>query len=357
MRIAMRLARRGHTSPNPMVGAVVVKDGSIIGRGYHPQAGLPHAEVFALEQAGAAANGAVLYVTLEPCCHYGRTPPCVDAIVKSGARRVVAAMTDPNPKVEGRGLDALRKAGIDVTVGVLENEAKALNEAYVKHITTGLPFVTLKMAMTLDGKIATRTGDSKWVSGEEARRVVHRMRSRADALVIGAGTLNEDDPALTVRRGRGAWQPARVVVDAFARISPDSQVFQSPGGQVIIAATRLADKSDIRKLEAAGARILILGEADGRVDISALFQTLAEMGMINIMLEGGGELSASALAARAVDKVVMFIAPKIIGGRAAKTPVEGEGLPKMEDALPLVDVKTRRCGEDLMVVGRPSYPP
>lgn len=336
---------------------MVVKDGEIIGEGYHPQAGLPHAEVFALEQAGAGAKGSVLYVTLEPCCHYGRTPPCVEAIIESGARRVVAAMTDPNPKVRGRGLDALRKAGIDVTVGVLENEARVLNEAYVKYITTGFPFVTLKMAMTLDGKIATRTGDSKWVSGEEARRVVHRLRSMADALVIGAGTLRQDDPALTVRYGSRSRQPARIIVDARARVSPESQVFRSPGGQVIVATTRSADARRLRKLEAAGARILVVEEADGRVDVAALFRSLAEMGLINVMLEGGGELSASALAAKAVDKVVLFIAPKIIGGRAAKTPVEGEGLTKMADALLLVDVKTRRCGEDLMVVGRPSYPP
>ncbi|MDO8684282.1 MAG: bifunctional diaminohydroxyphosphoribosylaminopyrimidine deaminase/5-amino-6-(5-phosphoribosylamino)uracil reductase RibD [Armatimonadota bacterium] len=355
MRLALKLARRGRTSPNPMVGAVVVKDGEVVGRGYHPKAGMPHAEVYALEQAGAKAKGATLYVTLEPCSHFGRTPPCADAVIKSGVKRVVAAMADPNPKVAGHGLDALQKAGIDVTVGMLENEARRLNEAYIKFITTGFPFVTLKMAMTLDGKIAAHTGDSKWISGEKARLMVHRMRSNADAVVVGAGTVLMDNPLLTARGGNIDRQPARVVVDELARLPANAQVLNNSGGQVIIATTRLADKAKLRKLEAAGARILVLEEQDGLVDMAALSKSLAEMGLTNVLLEGGGELSASALAAKLVDKVVMFIAPKIIGGRSAKSPVEGAGAAKIAEALRLVDMKTRKCGEDIMVIARPEY--
>ncbi|MDO8588136.1 MAG: bifunctional diaminohydroxyphosphoribosylaminopyrimidine deaminase/5-amino-6-(5-phosphoribosylamino)uracil reductase RibD [Armatimonadota bacterium] len=355
MRLALRLARRGRTSPNPMVGAVVVKDGVVAGQGFHPKAGEPHAEVLALRRAGEQASGAALYVTLEPCCHFGRTPPCVDTVIESGVSRVVAAMTDPNPKVAGRGLAALRKAGIEVFVGVLEREARALNEAYIKYITTGFPLVTLKMAMSLDGKIATHTGESRWVSGEQSRCLAHRLRSKADAVVVGAGAALADDPQLTARHGRPKWQPARIIVDESARISPDARIFQSDGGPAIIATTRSAAEADVRKLEAAGSRILVVDEKDGLVDLAALFRSLAELGMIDILLEGGGELNAGALEARLVDKVVVFVAPKIIGGRAAKTPVEGRGTATMAGALRLTDLKARRCGEDVMITARPEY--
>jgi diaminohydroxyphosphoribosylaminopyrimidine deaminase / 5-amino-6-(5-phosphoribosylamino)uracil reductase len=350
--MALRLAARGHTSPNPMVGAVVVKGDVIVGRGYHPKAGEPHAEVFALREAGDKARGSTLYVTLEPCSHFGRTPPCADAVIQSGVSRVVAAMVDPNPKVAGSGLDKLTRAGIEVTVGVLEEQARKLNEAYVKVITTGMPFVTLKMAMTLDGKIATHAGDSKWISGEESRRLVHRMRSHADAVVVGAGTALTDDPLLTARSGKSSRQPARVIVDELARMSPDAQVFRAEGGQAIVATTSQAAPDDLRKLEAAGARIVIIEGKDGLVDLPALFRELAGFGMINIILEGGGELNAGALRAGIVDKVVMFMAPKIIGGRHAKTPVEGAGSASMADALKLTDLRTRRCGEDIVVTAR-----
>jgi diaminohydroxyphosphoribosylaminopyrimidine deaminase / 5-amino-6-(5-phosphoribosylamino)uracil reductase len=351
MNMALRLAARGRTSPNPMVGAVVVKDGAVVGRGYHPKAGEPHAEVFALREAGAEAKGSTLYVTLEPCSHFGRTPPCADAIVEAGVARVVAAMVDPNPKVSGRGLDKLRGAGIEVAVGLMDEKARRLNEAFIKFITTGMPFVTLKMAMTMDGKIATHAGDSKWISGEESRRLVHRLRDRADAIVVGAGTALTDDPMLTARTGRSNWQPARVIVHELARISPDAQVFRVEGGQAILATTSLAATEDLRKLEAAGARILMVEQEDGLVDVSALFQALAGLGMINIILEGGGELNASALHAGVVDKVVMFLAPKIIGGRHAKTPVEGAGAASMAEAMKLTDLRVRRCGEDIVITG------
>lgn len=355
MKIALRLAARGHTSPNPMVGAVVVKDGLIVGKGYHPKAGEPHAEVFALRRAGKEAKGSTLYVTLEPCSHFGRTPPCADAVIEAGIARIVVAMVDPNPKVSGQGLDRLRKAGVEVTVGLMEEQACQLNEAYIKFITTGLPFVTLKMAMTLDGKIATHAGDSKWVSGEQSRCMVHRLRSRADAIVVGAGTALADDPSLTVRTGKSTWQPARVIVDEVAGIKPNARIFAAEGGEVIIATTSRAAAEDLRKLEAAGARIVIVDGKDGLVDIAALFRELAAMGMIDIILEGGGEINASALQAGIVDKVVMFLAPKIIGGRHAKTPVEGIGAASMAEALQLTDLQFRRCGEDIVITARPKY--
>lgn len=355
MRQALRLAKRGHTNPNPMVGAVVVKDGAVIGRAYHQKAGEPHAEALALAQAGKAAKGSTLYVTLEPCCHYGRTPPCSDAVIAAGVKRVVAAMVDPNPKVAGKGIEALRKAGVEVEIGALEQEARELNEAYIKVVTTGLPFVTLKMAMTLDGKIATRSGDSKWISGEESRRLAHRMRARADAIVIGAGTALMDDPELTARIGGSKRQPARIIVDESARLSVTARMFQKPGGDVIVATTKQACEDTVGKLQEAGARIVCLDAIDGVVDLAALFRSLAEMGFNNVLLEGGGELNAAALNAKLVDKVVIFIAPKIIGGRDAKTPVEGEGVDAVAEALPLADVRTRRCGEDLLVTARPVY--
>lgn len=355
MRMALRLARRGGASPNPMVGAVIVKDGEVVGRGFHPKAGESHAEVFALLDAREAARGATLYVNLEPCSHYGRTPPCADAVIAAGIVRVVAAMQDPDPRVSGNGFRKLREAGIDVMVGVLERQAAEMNEAYLKHIATGMPFVTLKMAMTLDGKIASHQGDSRWISGEQSRCVVHKLRARVDAVLIGAGAAIQDDPLLTARHGTVAKQPARVVVDEVAALSLDSRILQEPGGEVIVATTCRADPAKIGKLEAAGARILILDEVGGLVDLPALFRELDNMGIINILAEGGGELSASLVNARLVDKVLMFIAPKIIGGRAAKTPVEGEGTALMSEALPLTDIRVSRCGEDLVVTGRPDY--
>jgi len=357
MRAALRLARRGHTSPNPMVGAVAVREGTIVGHGYHRRAGGPHAEVIALAQAGEKARGSALYVTLEPCCHHGLTPPCVDTVIASGVRRVVSAMVDPNPRVSGRGLAALRQARIDVTVGVLENEARRLNESYIKHITTGLPYVTLKMAMSLDGKIAAASGDSRWISCEKSRRTVHAMRARADAVVIGAGAAMADDPELTARLVKTRRQPARVIVDERAQLTAASRMLNAPGGQVIVATTRFAQAAALRKLEEAGARILLLEQKDGLVDLGSLFRGLAGMGMINLLLEGGGEIAAAALDARLVDKVIVFIAPKILGGRSAKTPVEGAGVDRVAQALELSDVKTRRSGSDIVVIARPNYAP
>ena len=355
MRRALALAQRGFTNPNPMVGAIVVKDSQIIGEGFHPYAGAPHAEVFALENAGDSARGADLYVTLEPCCHLGRTPPCVNAIIAAGIRRVFAAMPDPNPKVAGEGLAALEKAGIEVHVGLLEDQARRLNEAYIKFIATNLPFVTLKMAMTLDGKIATRSGDSKWISCEASRRYVHKLRSRSDAVGIGLGTLLADNPKLTIRGVKYRRQPYRLVVDGLAQTPPESHILNSAGGEALIAVTSSAPKERIEKLQQAGARILIVDGNESLVELKSLVSVLGKEGITNVLLEGGGELAASALAARIVDKVVMFIAPKIIGGRDAKTPVEGFGVAAVAEGWQLENLTIHRFGCDVVVEAYPQY--
>ncbi|OFX16238.1 MAG: riboflavin biosynthesis protein RibD, partial [Armatimonadetes bacterium RBG_16_58_9] len=235
MRRALSLARRGRTSPNPMVGAVIVKDGMIVGEGYHHRAGKPHAETLALADCGEYARGAVMYVTLEPCCHHGRTPPCVDAIIKAGISRVYAAMEDPDPMVASMGFDALRKAGVEVRVGVCEREARELNEAYIKHRTTGMPFVILKSAMSLDGKIATRTGDSKWITNELSRAYAHRIRSRVDAILVGGATARIDNPSLTARLGNKVYYPTRVVVTRSGDLSPDMKLLRQSGETIIAA--------------------------------------------------------------------------------------------------------------------------
>ena len=386
MKRALRLARRGRTSPNPMVGAVVVRESNIVGEGFHPAAGQPHAEVFALDRAGNLARGADLYVTLEPCCRQGRTPPCTDAVIRSGVRRVFAAMEDPNPEVRGKGVEILRSAGIEVEVGLLEAEARELNRGYIKRVTTGLPFVLWKAAMTLDGKIATRTGDSHWVTGERARREVHRLRSDFDAIMVGIGTVLADDPELTVRTGRrgdmvnGQWlmvndrepthealtidhqpstisairnpqsairNPTRVVVDSRAETPPSARLLSSQA-DTVIAVTEQGSTKRIEALRNAGARALVLpGTADGRVDVRALMVELANMGINSVLLEGGGELAASMLAAGLVDRGLIFIAPKIVGGRDAKTPVEGEGIDLMSQALGASRPRIRRFGEDI----------
>ena len=344
MKRALRLARRGKTSPNPMVGAVVVREGRMVGEGFHPKAGEPHAEVFALRAAGELAKGADLYVTLETCCHQGRTPPCTDAVIQSGVKRVFAAMQDPNPEVGGKGFEILRRAGIEVQVGLMESEARELNEAYIKRVTTGLPLVVWKAAMTLDGKIATRTGDSRWVTGESARRYVHKLRAEADAVMVGIGTVLADDPQLTAREG--AKNPIRVVVDSQGRTPVDAKVVNGEAPTIIIMG-RKACEEKLDKLWAAGVRILCVQDVEGGVDLGYSMAELGKMGINRILLEGGGELAASMLAEGLVDKGLVFIAPKIVGGRDAKTPVEGKGVELMSQALTVSRPKLRRFGDDL----------
>ncbi len=346
MKRALALAARGRTSPNPMVGAVVVRGGKIVGEGYHPKAGELHAEVFALNQAGKLAKGADLYVSLEPCCHYGRTPPCTKAIIESGVRRVFAAMTDPNSLVCGKGIECLREAGIEVDIGLLGAEARKLNRAYVKRITSGQPFVLWKAAMTLDGKIAARTGDSRWITGERARKEVHRLRARFDAILVGIGTVLADDPELTVRGITGAVNPLRVIVDGNARIPPTAKALNSDAATVIVT-RRDAPEDRLDALWSAGVRVLGVRDVDGRIDLKYLMNELANMGVNSVLLEGGGELAASMIEAGLVDEGMIFIAPKIVGGREAKTPVEGTGIELMSQALGVSRPRARRFGDDI----------
>jgi diaminohydroxyphosphoribosylaminopyrimidine deaminase/5-amino-6-(5-phosphoribosylamino)uracil reductase len=353
MRRALRLAERarGRTTPNPLVGAVLVKDGQVVGEGYHRRAGEAHAEVAALRAAGPEARGATLYVTLEPCSHHGRTPPCCDAVIAAGVARVVAASEDPDPRVNGRGLVALRAAGIDLQVGLLAAEARRQNEVFFKFVTRGLPFVTLKSAMTLDGKIATRTGDSRWVTGERARAYVHRLRAENDAIMAGIGTARADDPLLTARRPR-ARNPLRVIVDARAELSLASQIGRTlTEVPTVVATTGAAPAVRRAALREAGAQVLELPEQGGRVDLTALLQELARRPVTSLLLEGGAELAAAMLGAGLVDKVICFIAPKIVGGRGAPGPVGGEGIARMADALPLHHVTLRRFGADYAFTG------
>jgi len=372
MRRALVLARRGRTSPNPMVGAVVVKDGAIVGEGCHRRAGDAHAEVVALQKAGDSARGATLYVSLEPCCHFGQTPPCTKALIAAGVEAVVAAMVDPNPKVSGLGLAELESARIKTAVGVLADEARKLNEAYIKFITTGLPFVTLKLAMTLDGKIATRTGDSRWVSCEESRRLVHKLRDRADAVLVGVGTVIVDDPELTARIGRRVSYPLRIVADSLARTPPASKVLAhhdvvagrraglqartgeaQETGRTIIAVTPAAPKENVRKLEQAGARIISVGEAGRHVNLRALVRELGRMDVASLLIEGGGRIAASALSEGIVDKLMLFVAPKVAGGESAVTAVEGTGVASMADALRFGRMTVRKVGGDLLIEAYP----
>ncbi|MDI6871852.1 MAG: bifunctional diaminohydroxyphosphoribosylaminopyrimidine deaminase/5-amino-6-(5-phosphoribosylamino)uracil reductase RibD [Bacillota bacterium] len=353
MRLALRLAARGlgKTSPNPAVGAVVVSPGGrIVGQGYHRRAGLPHAEVEALTAAGSEARGATLYVNLEPCAHHGRTPPCAEAIIKAGVAKVHFAIHDPNPLVSGRGERLLREAGIEVKVGLLAAEAARLNEAFLKHVVTGMPFVILKFAMTLDGKIATVTGDSKWVTGEEARRYVHRLRSRVDAVMVGIGTVLSDDPLLTPRLTDYApTRLLRVIVDSRARTPLTARVLSAGLEPPLIAVTAETPADRTERLRQTGARVAVLPQdAQGRVDLAALFSHLGRQGITSVLLEGGGEIAASALQARLVDKVLCFVAPKIAGGDGP-SPVRGRGVSLMSEAVRLTPFRIRRFGEDLLL--------
>jgi diaminohydroxyphosphoribosylaminopyrimidine deaminase/5-amino-6-(5-phosphoribosylamino)uracil reductase len=351
--LELAVEARGRTSPNPMVGAVVVRGDRVVGEGYHRMAGGLHAEAQALGEAGGEARGADLYVNLEPCSHFGRTPPCTESIIEAGVARVFAAIEDPNPLVAGKGAKRLRRAGISVRFGLAVDEATRLNEAFLKFIRTGLPFVFIKSAMTLDGKTATRTGDSRWVSGEESRALVHGMRDGVDAVMVGIGTVIADDPRLTTRLPRGEGRnPHRIVIDPLLRIPLEARVL-SPAGEsrTIVVTTGRAPKDRIGKLESLGAEVMVM-EGEGRIiDLSRLMRKIGERKVTSVMIEGGAEVTASALSSGIVDKVVCFIAPKIVGGREAPTTVGGKGAGLMSDALELREVRYRPVGEDIMAEG------
>lgn len=355
MERALCLARLalGHTSPNPAVGAVIVKNGLVISEGHTQPPGSAHAEIAALERAGERARGATIYVSLEPCSHFGRTPPCARAIIAAGIAEVHLAMIDPNPSVSGRGRDELEEAGIKTHVGEREEEARELNEAYIKFITTGWPFVTAKFAMSLDGKIATRSGDSKWITGEQARGYVHSLRQSADAIMVGVNTVIADDPRLTAR-GQGAEgslkEPMRVIVDSQGRIPVTAQVLREPG-KTLVAAARPLEPAKAGALVEAGAEVLELPAKDGLVDLEELLRALGKREITSVLVEGGGTLLGSLFDQGLVDKVVAFIAPVVIGGGEAKTAVGGVGVSRIAQGLRLTRVRVERFGEDVMVSG------
>jgi diaminohydroxyphosphoribosylaminopyrimidine deaminase/5-amino-6-(5-phosphoribosylamino)uracil reductase len=352
MQTALVLAAKalGRTNPNPMVGAVIVKDGKIIGQGYHQQAGTPHAEIHALREAGPAAEGATLYVTLEPCVHYGRTPPCTDAIIKAGIKHVVIAAMDPNPLVAGRGVETMQKAGIITTVGIMEKEANRLNEVFNKFITTAKPFVVLKCAMSLDGKIATRTGHSQWITGSEARQFGHKLRDQYDAIMVGIGTVLADNPLLTTRLQHSQGKnPLRIILDSNARIPLESKVLVDQSATTLIAVTEQASAHKIAALQAAGASVLVTEAKNGRVDLALLLDELGKRHITSILMEGGAKLAAAAMEEKLVDKVHFFLAPIIIGGHAAPGPVGGQGIARLQEAVKLQDLSMERLGNDLHI--------
>ncbi len=352
MRRALQLASqaRGRTSPNPMVGAVVVRDGREVGWGFHRAAGEPHAEREALARAGPRAAGATLYVNLEPCDHHGRTPPCTEAILAAGVRRVVVALEDPDPRVRGRGVHRLREVGVQVEVGVLEEEARRLNVAYVKHRTAGLPWVTAKWAASLDGRIATRTGESRWITGPQAREYAHRLRDQHDAVLVGIGTALRDDPSLTCRIP-GGRDPLRVVVDSRLKLPAHARMLREGSSPVVVATTPQAEPERVRELASAGAEVWVCEPDGGRVSLHHLLRRLADRGVLSVLVEGGAEVHASLLEAGLVDRVVAFVAPMLLGGRDAPGAVAGSGVADVSMALRLHGVVVRHFGADLCVEG------
>ncbi|MBA7487373.1 Riboflavin biosynthesis protein RibD [subsurface metagenome] len=357
MEQALSLAKLalGQVSPNPAVGAVVVKNDIVVGQGYTQPPGSWHAEVVALKQAGKKAQGGVMYVTLEPCCRYGRTPPCTQAIIAAGIAEVHLAMLDVNPLVSGRGKDELEGEGIKVYLGEHEEAAKEVNEAYTKFITTGMPFVTAKFAISLDGKIATKSGDSKWISSDEARKYVHNLRYTSDAIMAGVNTVLVDDPHLTARScgGRGGTarkQPLRVIVDGKGRTPLTAQLFSEPG-KTLLALGKFVTPEEKAAFAQVGAELLELPSEGGLVDLGKLLKALGERGITSVLVEGGGILLGSLFDGKLVDKVIAFIAPIIIGGKEAKTAVSGKGVDKVVDSVKLERVSLEKLGEDLMVSG------
>jgi diaminohydroxyphosphoribosylaminopyrimidine deaminase / 5-amino-6-(5-phosphoribosylamino)uracil reductase len=380
IQLSLQLAAQGKglVSPNPLVGSLVVRDGEVVGRGLHRYDEVKHAEVWALEEAGARARGATVYVNLEPCSHRGngkRTPPCAQALVDAGVARVVASMVDPNPQVNGRGFETLRAAGIEVEVGLMEREARRLNEKYVKAVTTGRPFVHLKAACSLDGRIATRAGESKWITGAEARETSQLLRHEYDAILVGVGTVLADAPLLTDRTGKPRRRPlARVVLDAGLRTPPDSPLVATAREWplIIFAAPKNTDRrvysvtsagyesnfdSDAAReevLTGLGAEVVRVESHGGRLDLPGVLAELARRQLTSVIVEGGAETAASFVEQRLVDKVTFFVAPLLVGGREALPVVGGRGVERLADALRLGDVEVTRRGEDLEVTGYPA---
>lgn len=354
MRLAMQLAGNaiGRTSPNPLVGAVIVKDNRVVGCGWHRKAGTPHAEVHALNQAGELAQGADVYVTLEPCAHYGKTPPCAKALVEAKVKNVYGGLLDVNPKVAGKGFKILEDAGIHVEYGFLQDELRKQNEVFFKWIEHKKPFIVLKAAMTLDGKIATATGQSKWITNETSRAYGYKLRDIYDGIMVGINTVIEDNPMLTARVD-GGKNPIRIVVDSSLRIDINANVVQDKSAKTIVATTDKADKDKILKLQAQDVDVIVVDkDKNDKVDIEKLLDILGQQNICSILVEGGATLSGSFVAKKLVDKVYFFIAPKIIGGKEEKTPVAGTGILNLQEALALKDIQIEKLEEDVLIIGR-----
>ena len=350
MEIALSLAGKGfgHVNPNPMVGAVIVKDGTVIGQGWHEKYGGLHAERNALAHCAASPEGAVMYVTLEPCCHWGKTPPCTDAIIESGIRRVVIGSSDPNPLVAGKGVKILKEHGIQVTEGVLKEKCDRLNQVFFHYISRKTPYVTMKYAMTMDGKIATCTGKSRWITGEEARRRVHWDRHGNMGIMIGMGTLLADDPMLNCRL-KGGRNPVRIICDSRLRAPKDSQIIRTAGEIPTILATCCSDPERIRSYEDLGCQVVTVPEREGMTDLPELMKLLGARNIDSILLEGGAGLNASALKSGIVNRVQAYIAPKLFGGAAARSPVGDPGVESPGEAYRLTRPRITYLGEDILL--------
>lgn len=355
MRQALELARQGvgRTSPNPAVGSVVVKGGEIVGRGFHPQAGQPHAEIFALRDAQEQSKGADIYVTLEPCSHQGKTGPCCEAIIEAQISRVFVGVEDPNPLVSGRGIARLRSAGIEVSVGICEQECRHLLAPFKKHISTGTPLVIVKAGLTLDGFLSTSSGDSQWITGEESRRHVHRVRNRVDAVMVGIGTVLADNPLLTTRLPMGGRDAIRVVVDSQLRIPIDAKILHLEStAKTIIATTELASRDKLLSLNKNPAvEVLVLPLVDNRVDLNGLLKALGQRNIQSLLVEGGAILNQSLFEQRLIDRVMLYLAPTLLGGDDGKGLFAGHGVKRLSDALQLIEVRTQKFGDDVLFEG------
>ena len=357
MALALELAEkgRGNVEPNPMVGAVLVKDGGIVGRGYHQVFGGAHAEINAIKEGGTNCRGAALYISMEPCAHYGKTAPCVDAIIKAGIKKVVTAVFDPNPITSGKGIQKLKGAGIEVVMGVMETQARRLNAPFFKLMQQGLPYITVKWAMSVDGKIATRTGESKWITSEESRKYVHKIRGQMDGILVGINTVVRDNPLLTCRI-EGGQNPKRIVVDSNAVLPINSRLLSTINeGEIIVAVSKNAQRNRIEKLEQMGCKIVQTEDINDRVDLHELFWRLGEMELTNILVEGGSRVITSVIEDRLADRVMVFVAPIIIGGAGAKSPVLGTGINKISEAAEIDEIEIKRFSNDIVIEGTLKY--
>ncbi|AKR10261.1 riboflavin biosynthesis protein RibD [Bacillus cereus BAG1X2-3] len=355
MKLALENAKamKGQTTPNPLVGSVIVNDNRIVGIGAHMKAGEPHAEIHAIRMAGEQARGGTIYVTLEPCSHHGRTGPCAEAIVQAGIKRVVVATLDPNPLVSGRGIKILQDAGIEVLVGVCEEESKKMNEVFNKYILTKRPFVTIKSGITLDGKIATSLSDSKWITSTEARQEVHQIRNENAAILVGANTVQKDNPSLTTRIPNGR-NPIRVILDSTLRIPMEANVVTDGEAPIWIFTTSNHAAEKKKALENAGVKVFVTS-GEKHINLHEMLDVLGQKGVSSLLIEGGGEVNASFIENKLIDKLILYIAPKIIGGRMAPSFVEGAGIAKMQDAIEFKDISFTQVGKDYRFIGYPKY--